>query len=158
MSAIFPARLLPKTHLAPVSRALYAVEARPQVVASKPSLLTFMKSKPVAKHAALQAETRRAPDTLHFSVATWLRLLKPVSGRLSLLMVYRDDRGEFAALLEEVNATDQDTLMLSGEVEFPVTGAVQQIDIYLGGSATVLVNVEQLYVKKLHSGLQANQA
>ena len=158
MSAIFPARLLPKTHIAPVSRALYAVESRPQVMQSKPSLLTFLKNKPLIKNSDLQADTRKRPDTLHFSVAAWLRLLKPVQGRLSLIMVYRDDRGEFAALLEEINATDQDTLMLSGEVEFPVAGTVHQVDIYLGGHMNLAVSIEQLYVKKLHAELQLNQA
>jgi hypothetical protein len=158
MSAIFPARLLPKTHIAAVSRALYAIESRPQVLQAKPSLLTFMKSKPLSKLGDLQGDTRKMPDTLHFSVAAWLRLLKPLEGRLSLIMVYRDDRGEFAALLEEINATDQDTLMMSGEVEFPVSGTVHQIDIYLGGHANVAVSVEQLYVKKLHAELQANRA
>jgi hypothetical protein len=158
MSAIFPARLLPKTHIAPVSRALYAVESRPKPIQSKPSLLTFMKNKPLNKTAELLSDTRNRPDRLHFSVAAWLRLLKPVQGRISLIMVYRDDRGEFATLLEEINATDQDTLMMSGEVEFPVSGTVHQIDIFLGGYTNLSVSIEQLYVKKLHADLQLNQA
>lgn len=158
MSAIFPARLLPKTHLAPVSRALYAAESRPQFEPQKPSLLTFMKNRPSSKLAVLQAETRKSPDVLHFSVAAWLRLQQPVQGRLSLIMVYRDDRGEFAALLEEMNAVDQDTLMMSGEAHIPVSGMVHQIDIYLGGFANVAVQIEQLYVKKLHADLQVNRA
>jgi hypothetical protein len=155
MSAIFPARLLPKTHLAPVSRALYAVEARPQVVESRPSLLTFLKPKPSTK---LQTDNRKPPSVLHFSIAAWLRLEKPVQGNLSLIMVYRDDRGEFAVLMEEINATEQDVLMLSGEVEFPVTGVVHKIDLYLGGYENIAVSVEQLYVKKLHADFQVNHA
>jgi hypothetical protein len=158
VSAIFPARLLPKTHLAPVSRALYVVESRLQPVNTRTSLLTFMKSKSVTKSGALDTEPRKSPDTLHFSVAAWLRLVKPLKGRLSLIMVYRDDRGEFAALLEEMNATDQDNLMMSGEVEFPVSGRVHQLDIYLGGYADIDVQVEQLYVKKLHADAQVNRA
>jgi hypothetical protein len=158
MSAIFPARLLPKTHLAPVSRALYAVEARPPVVEAKPSLLTFLKPKPSAKLSALQGDTRRAPSVLHFSIAAWLRLDKPIQGNLSLILVYRDDRGEFAVLMEEINATDQDVLMMSGEVEFPVTGVVNKIDLYLGGHENIAVSVEQLYVKKLHADFQVNHA
>jgi hypothetical protein len=155
MSAIFPARLLPKTHLAPVSRALYAVESSPQVVESRPSLLTFLKPKPSTK---LHADNRKPPSVLHFSIAAWLRLEKPVQGNLSLIMVYRDDRGEFAVLMEEINATEQDVLMLSGEVEFPVIGVVHKIDLYLGGHENISVSVEQLYVKKLHADFQVNHA
>ena len=144
MPAIFPARLLPKTFLAAVSKELYVIESQARSIKEQrqSSLLTFLSKPPASSQNHIKHEI------LRFSVATWLDVLAPIVGNVSLVLVYRDGRGEFAALIEEITATDQTHLMLSGEIEFAIVGALEYVDVYLGGSDDYRVEIEQLCIKR----------
>lgn len=87
------------------------------------------------------------PARLKLSIGGWINLPLGHQFAVSLLLVYCDDSGEHAVLVEEMNARGASEILLSGEVEVEAAN-VEYMRLYCGG-----ISDKSVWASNLQIGL-----
>ncbi|MDG9668440.1 MULTISPECIES: hypothetical protein [unclassified Hahella] len=155
MSSAMPSKLLKLKVLADVPRTEYVDPSKQSRSLDKGSRLDFVRM--LRKSAKAEAPTpKRAPKVKKtFNAAVWLRFLTPPEQPVSLWIMYRDDRGEFAVMVDEAKLSTSTSTMLSGCVTLEVQGEITYMKACCGGTRDgETFAVEELYVQR-HASEQA---
>ena len=150
MSDIMPNRLLKLKVLADVPRAEFCDAPRCENPRDQESRLSFIqKLRKGNKDAPVKTSVRRPIERKTFNAAAWLRFKETPSQPISLWLVYRDERDEFAVMLDEAKLIAGASTMLSGRVTIDTKGTVEYLRACCGGARTgEIYSVEELYVQR----------
>jgi len=150
MSDIMPNRLLKLKVLAEVPRAKFCDAPQCENTRDETSRLSFIqKLRKGAKVAPTKPSVRRPIEQTTFNAAAWLRFKETPTQPISLWLVYRDERDEFAVMLDEARLTAGASTMLSGRVIIETKGTVEYLRACCGGArANEFYSVEELYVQR----------
>lgn len=92
----------------------------------------------------------RGKRTESYNVAAWLVLERKQENSVALVLSYHDEKGEQAAIVDEVTVLDGVSLMLSGRVDLPVNGVISDMAIWCTGvDASTAVRVDELFVQAI---------
>ncbi|MCG8609357.1 MAG: hypothetical protein MI864_02380 [Pseudomonadales bacterium] len=100
------------------------------------------------------AAAGKAPlKEMTFNAAMWLRLFEVEGQFVSFFLVYRDDSGEFAVLIDEARVDGEaPSVMLTNNVSLTVRGEVQYIKACCAGLREgQRYFVDELYVQKVQT-------
>lgn len=150
MSATIPTHLLKKIQvLAEVPHSVFSDAPRIENgsdPAKRHAFLKLLRKGP--KQATETAGGKKAVKEHVFNAAAWLKLAQTASRPIALAIRYRDERGEFAVVIEEATASETGALMLSGEARFNTTGLVESMQICcVGADANNIIKVEEVFVQ-----------
>ncbi|MFE8070951.1 hypothetical protein QQM79_07810 [Marinobacteraceae bacterium S3BR75-40.1] len=151
MSAPIPKHLLKKIYvLAEVPRSTFSDAPHCGDATDTGKRHAFLKL--LRKGAKDQQEPRNARNTPKehvLNAAAWLQFSRPPEQPVALALLYRDQKGEFAVIVEEARASESGALMLSGEVRFKTRGPVEFMQACcLGTDGQYLMKVEEVYVQQ----------
>lgn len=151
MSEVIPARLIKGVDLATVPQREYQ-ELVPPVKTPTKGLLASLFRRPGADRdeAASQAPSKRLKKTqVSFNGAAWLRFLKRPEQPIALYLVYKDDSGEHAVLVDETRVSETSNAMLSGNVTFTVKGHMHALRAVAAGvQDPAAFHIEEVYVQR----------
>ncbi|RMF17922.1 MAG: hypothetical protein D6758_05345 [Gammaproteobacteria bacterium] len=150
MSDVIPARLLKGVELATVPQREFQ-ELVPQVKAQTRGLLAslFRRSGVQPGEAKEPAAKRLTKTRVSFNGAAWLRFYKRPSQPIALYLVYRDDSGEHAVLVDETHVSETSNAMLSGNVSFTVKGHLYALRALAAGVQDASAfHIEEVYVQR----------
>lgn len=114
---------------------------------SEKSRLSFisMLRKGQTKQERIVNEGRR---TINLNCAAWLHSNLEFARTISLLISYKDRRGEHLVLLDESNPGGSNSVMLSCDTQLDVDGNIEYMQVCCSGVSTGQhVNVEDLHIK-----------
>ena len=88
--------------------------------------------------------------TESYNVAAWLVLERKQEKPVALVLSYHDEKGEQAAIIDEVKASDGVSLMLSGRVDLPMNGVISDMAVWCTGvDGGTAVRVDELFVQAI---------
>lgn len=89
---------------------------------------------------------------LRLSIEAWLRFREPPEKPLSLLIKYKDCKGEFSILVDSAKVESRAPILLSGSVDIPYYGDLEYVQVHGSGySDENCIVVEQVEVIKLET-------
>ena len=96
--------------------------------------------------------TSKAPVTLSFNAAAWIKVPKSLKQTISLVISYKDASGEYALVVDEDEISDGFSLMLTGCVTLTSKGVPEYIHASVAGLKDHQVAmVDDLFVQKVKS-------
>ncbi len=98
---------------------------------------------------------------MNIAVESWLRFREPPEKPVSLLIKYKDCKGDFAILIDSATVENRAPILLSGSVDIPYYGDLQYLQVHGSGfDASNRIVIEQVEVNRLDSQQQpqANSA
>ena len=157
MSDVIPARLVKLKPLADVPR--HEFTDRPsKAVANNKSPRTAL-ARMLGISASEKGNSKRnlsssKPQRRTFNAAVWLRFLDSPKQPVSMWLLYRDDKGEFAVMVDQAKV-DSGSTMLSGCVTIPVHGQIEYMKACCSGlEPGKPYTVEELYVQRHASNVK----
>lgn len=150
MSTVVPAKLLQLHVLAEVPRSIYMDAPSLEDGKDQKKRLDFLKLLRL-KTPPEKSSTATSNSRFHcaLNAAVWLRFNEAPPQPLSLMLVFRDQKGEFAVKVDEAKAGPTGSLMLSGNVQLDARGSVEYIRACLVGlEEGQHFTIEELYVQK----------
>ncbi len=150
MSDIMPNRLLKLKVLAEVPRVEFCDAPRLENPRDQASRRSFIqKLRKGTKETTPKPQARRSLERKTFNAAAWLRFNEAPSQPISLWLVYRDERDEFAVMLDEAKLSAGASTMLSGRVTIETRGRIEYLRACCGGARSgEIYTVEELYVQR----------
>ncbi len=155
MSTAIPTNLLKLIMLAEVPRSIYMDAPacdNPKDEKKRLDFLKLLRRTPAAEKAPVNSKTK----SLHqLNAALWLRFPEVPAKPVGLFLVYRDQKGEFGVMVDEVKGAQ--SLMLSGNVTIEARGPIE----YLYACCTGIEEgqryvVDELYVQKVPAASATN--
>src|SRR5690606_4119702 len=150
MSTAVPTKMFQFHVLAEVPRSVYMdapVLDDPKYQKKRLDFLKLLRLKSSKSEEKSTGAGGRLRCTLN--AAVWLRFNEAPSQPLSLILVYRDQKGEFAVTVDQAKAGPTGSLMLSGNVFVESRGDVEYIRACLVGlEPGQHYTVDELYVQK----------
>lgn len=150
MSTAVPTKMFQFHILAEVPRSIYMDAPfleQPKDEKKRLDFLKLLRRKP----SKLEAQALQTNGKLNctLNAAVWLRFNEAPSQELSLVLVYRDQKGEFAVTVDQAKAGPTGSLMLSGNVSLESRGNVEYVRACLVGlEPGQRFTVDELYVQK----------
>ncbi|OZG72543.1 hypothetical protein BTA51_15615 [Hahella sp. CCB-MM4] len=150
MSDIIPSKLVKLKVLAEVPRAEFCDAPKCDNPADTASRLSFIKKLRMgSKKPSAPAPVSNTIEKKTFNAAAWIRFVNAPTQPISFWLVYRDQRDEFAVMLDEAKLTAGSSTMLSGCVTIEAKGNIEYMKACCGGARDgELFSVEELYVQK----------
>jgi hypothetical protein len=145
-----PVRLLKLTELAVVPRSEYL----PAPACSDPNDEKKRRSFFGLLRGSGAAKASEAPVTNNLSVvlnaALWMKVLSEQTHVVSFFLVYGDDSGEYAILVDEVKvAADRPAVMLTSNVAIQCKGQVKFVKACCSGLAGGKYIIDELFVQRV---------
>ncbi|WP_020407727.1 hypothetical protein [Hahella ganghwensis] len=151
MTDIIPSKLLKLKVLAEVPRSEFCDAPKCDNPANSASRLSFIKKLRMGPKKDAKPDNRRKPIVKEtFNAAAWIRFVNSPSQPISFWLVYRDERDEFAVMLDEAKLNAGSSTMLSGCATIEVKGEIEYMRACCSGARDgELYSVEELYVQKV---------
>ena len=148
MKAI-PSHLLQFRVLSEVPRSEYSEMIPAKNLEDEKSRLGFLK---LLRQKKKPQSVKQKPKnrSYSFNSAVWLSFAKAPANPISFWLIYRDEAGERAVLIDEQNSSEATTsAMLSGTVEVDLMGEVQFVKACVAGFGDEdSFRVDELYVQR----------
>ncbi len=156
MSTAIPTNLLKLIMLAEVPRSIYMDAPKCDNARDEKRRLDFLKMLRRAPAAEPASVTSKTKSVHQLNAALWLRFPEMPTKPVALFIVYRDQKGEFAVMVDEVKAAQ--SLMLSGNVTIEARGTIEYLYACCSGVAEgQRYVVDELYVQKVPAESAANE-
>ncbi|GAA3916665.1 hypothetical protein [Litoribacillus peritrichatus] len=126
------------------------VSTEPQTKSPTVRLLKALRSKPKTNGANKAAMQRPKKQQGRFNTAVWLSFNQPPTAPIALILSYKDSKGEFSIVVDDVKPAGSSSLMLSGNVTLNYHGDLE----YLKASCTGFnladdFTIEDAHIKKI---------
>jgi hypothetical protein len=100
----------------------------------------------------IKANNPKQKTTRAFKTAAWLSFRTPPEKPVTLLLSYKDAKGEFSIIIDETTPDGSHSLMLSGDIEITFYGELE----YLKAIATGIQKehglfIEEIYVRQIRN-------
>ncbi len=150
MSDVIPSKLVKLRVLAEVPRSEFCDAPQCANPADSASRLSFIKKLRMgSKKETVSAPVSKTIEKKTFNAAAWIRFVNTPTQPISFWLVYRDQRDEFAVMLDEAKLSAGSSTMLSGCVTIEAKGNIEYMRACCGGARDgELYSVEELYVQK----------
>lgn len=102
------------------------------------------------------------PVTTNISVtlnaALWMRVFSSEPAAVSFFIMYGDDSGEYAILVDEVRVTEKQTsVMLTSNVSINSTGKLNYVKACCGGLTAGKYSIDELFVQRVKDTVEVQQ-
>lgn len=102
--------------------------------------------------ASSQRTQSRQVTEHHFNAAAWLHFREAPLQPVSLVLTYRDQRGEFAVIVDEAVVGQGGSVMLSGSVSINARGDIEDLKVgCLGVQSDQHFRVDELHVQRVEA-------
>ena len=154
MNEKIPTKFLKLKKLSEVPRSEYLSGPSPKELTDakkRKSFLSMLRKAPVHKKAVIS----KAPVTLTFNAAAWVKVPKSLKQSISLVINYKDASGEYALVVDEDEISDGFSLMLTGCVTIKSKGVPEYIHASIAGlKDKQIAMVDDLFVQNVKSEVQ----
>ena len=150
MSATLPTKLLKLKILAEVPRSIYMEGPAAEDVKDEKKRLDFLKMLRRGPSEPAQVPPRKTKALHQLNAAVWMRFTDVPPQPVALVLVYRDQKGEFAVMVDEAQVGPSRSVMLSGNVTIEARGPIEYVRACCAGVEDgQRYVVDELYVQKV---------
>ncbi|WP_097460716.1 hypothetical protein [Mangrovitalea sediminis] len=153
MSSALPLRLIKVRPVAEVPLSVYNERAQQQKAAPDHKRAGLL-GRLLRQNETAQAQRNQSRQNTehHFNAAAWLHFREPPLQPVSLVLTYRDQRGEFAVIVDESVVGQEGSVMLSGSVSISARGDIEDLKVgCLGVENSQHFRVDELHVQRIES-------
>jgi hypothetical protein len=153
MTTLLPANLFKLRQLAEVPRSVFAAaptldDARDEK--KRLSFLGMLRRGPTPKTPATAPRPLNAEHT--FNAAVWIRFADVPKQAISLVLVFKDQKGEFGVVVDEAPVGASRSIMLSGNVTINVRGDIEYLRACCSGvDSNQRYVIDELYVQRVNT-------
>jgi len=154
MNEKIPTKFLKLKKLADVPRSEYMGGPSPKELrdANKRKSFLSMLRKPPTKAKSVVS---KAPVTLTFNAAAWVKVPKSDKQTISLVISYKDSSGEYTHVVDEDEISDGFSLMLTGCITLKSKGIPEYIHASIAGlKENQIAMVDDLFVQNVKPEVQ----
>lgn len=152
MSQKIPAKLLKFDDLAqvPLSQVPELATHRDQRTGGEPAARRFLNRLMNMKVESSSIPRKRGVTEVTFNAACWMRVFSQINSVVSFFIVYEDEDGEFAVLVDEAKIHEGvPSVMLTNPVTIRFKGQVQSIRACVSGLSRNHYLVDELFVQRV---------
>jgi hypothetical protein len=154
MNNKIPTKFLKLKKIADVPRSEYMDGPSPKELRDankRKSFLSMLRKSPTKSTAIVS----KAPVTLTFNAAAWVKVPKSSRQTISLIISYKDSSGEYALVVDEDEISDGFSLMLTGCVTLKSKGIPEYIHVSVAGLIdSEIAMIDDLFVQNVKPEVQ----